>query len=152
MIDRWGLKSFQKKYQIIYFATHGTENTLHFGREKITLDAISERLEGKCERAIFYFGSCQTLNIHKTQLNRFLKKTKALGVIGYKSNVDWLLATSMEILALSYLQYYPFSTLGIDKMENKIRKDIGQLAKGLEFKIVTNPDHYPTKRKKVTAK
>src|SRR4029078_9738539 len=126
MIKRWGLRMFQKDYPIMYFATHGIENALNFGKDAvITLDEIADLLEGKCERAIFYFGSCDTLNIDKRRVNAFLEKTRALAAIGYKKEVDWLLAWSVEMLVLNYLQECEFDSRGIKKMEAILKEKFG---------------------------
>ena len=150
MLQRWGTKSIQKDYPILYLAAHGQESRLDFGgKAKITLDELAELLEGKCERTVVYFGSCSTLGIDKRHIKRFLEKTHALAAIGYCKPVGWLPAASLELLVLSYLKELNFDTQGMKSVEGEMKERFGKLTGNLEleFRVVLNErQHFPCRR------
>ena len=149
MVERWGQKTFQKDYPIIYLAAHGQENLLDFGgKAKITLDEIAELLEGKCERAIFYFGSCETLNGQSKQIKNFLERTKAIAAIGYKNEVDWLKATCLEMLILDYLQDFEFYSKYINKLEAGLKEEFKKTFKDVNLVFVANDQWFRKSNKK----
>ena len=147
MVKQWGQVGFQKKYPIIYFATHGrekeekkfnlSESKLYFGpKETISLDKIAELLEGKCNRSIFYFGSCNTFDIDRRHIDKFLERTKGLAAIGYTKEVDWLPSAAMEILALGYLYSCDFNIMNAKEIESGLRGILGKYAIELGLRII----------------
>jgi hypothetical protein len=131
---QWTLKRY-RAFPILYLAFHGERNAIFIGSKPYSLDDIGALFEGRCRNAIIVFGSCSTLDMRRSRLSKFLEKTQALAVCGYRSDVDWLTATAFELLMLSAMQDNEFSGRGIDAIEKKIRRFSG-LVRDLRFHMV----------------
>ncbi|MDB5229009.1 MAG: hypothetical protein JWN78_3202 [Bacteroidota bacterium] len=97
-LERWKMKSFNNKYPILYLAFHGEKYEIKIGAYHFTLDELADVLEDKCEGVIIHFGSCLTLKVSKNKLQSFMERTKALCVMGYKMEVDFIESTSLDLL------------------------------------------------------
>ena len=137
-LERWTLKTYSD-YPILYLAFHGTENIIHLADSSITLDELAEILVDKCSNRIIIIGSCSTLNIDKRYLKNFLRKTDALALFGYKSDVDWIKSTVNDLLIFEALQTNEFSLRGIDSIKKKIT-DITSKFRELEFRVITKKE------------
>lgn len=149
-ITKWAKStSVANKFPIIYLACHGKSEKIYLNRKDyITLDEIAELLKDKCHRKVFYFASCSTLSINKRKIQSFLTKTGAIAAIGYKYEVDWLIATACELLVLEALQKDKFDSKGIEKIRQKIFSDYGNLPKKVELRMEINETfHFPRTRK-----
>lgn len=129
------------KYPILYLSFHGEQRTICIGdmriaRNRVTLDDLEKLLEGKCARRIIYFGCCDTLDVHGTSLNGFLRRTGALAVCGYIADVDWLEATAFEVLVFGAMQENAFTRSGARAMKRRIYSQAKSLAKKLKFRMV----------------
>src|SRR5690606_16986523 len=71
-------------YNICYLAFHGEPNAIKVGREMMSLDELAETAHGQLAGKIVHFGSCSSLRLNRRNIERFLKKTNALCVSGYK--------------------------------------------------------------------
>ena len=60
---------------------------------------------------------------HKRLLKRFLSKTKALAICGYKMDVEWMKATAVELLVLSAMQDNVFNGNGINAIQKRIKRE-----------------------------
>jgi hypothetical protein len=126
-------------YPILYFASHGEKFTLCLGQHDCDLDDLAGILEGKCQNCIIVFASCSTLDTDRRNLKRFLQRTEALAVLGYKNDVDWLKSTAFELLMLSEMQDNEFSGLGIDAIKDRLIEMAKQF-KEIEFRILLNKE------------
>ena len=85
---------------------------------------IGNRANGK----IIHFGCCSTLNVSKWVINKFLKKTNALAVSGYKTDIDFIESTVYDLLYFQQCQK-SFSMKVIEKnmkaYHNKLGKELG---------------------------
>ena len=150
MLTKWKSKSIQNKYPILYFAFHGEPGLLTLTEKNkiISLDELGEILAEQCHAKVFFFASCETLNIDERHIQRFLNKTGALAAIGYKMKVDWMLATAFELLVLNALQNDKFDSKGIENVKHTIEKDYGKIDTLLKFRmIINNKIHFPRSRK-----
>ncbi len=143
-IDHYLGKWCQKRYQdypILYLGFHGSPGRLFVGSRKaqIDLDWLEDRLEGRCRGRIIHFGSCGTLAAHGHRLNRFLARTGALAVCGYKVEVDWMLAAAFEIILLSGFQKYTLTRSGMKALQRCVKREAGGLVKDLAFRLVIAP-------------
>ncbi|RKD91036.1 DUF6642 family protein [Mangrovibacterium diazotrophicum] len=134
-LNKWGLKQYDD-FPILYLAFHGSENSLSLADDDITLDELSEILEDKCKGRVLIFGSCSTLNIDRRNIARFLKRTGALAVCGYKTDIDWVKSTVNDLLLIEALQENEFSGRGIEAIVKKL-KNITKKFKELEFRVVS---------------
>jgi hypothetical protein len=137
-LGRWTLKKYDR-YPILYLGFHGTPGALRVGygpRNGINLKELEERLQGKCGKRIIHFGSCGTLDIHGTRIRNFIKRTGALAVCGYKSEVDWMLSAAFEIILFYELQYNALTKPGMAAVRKRVRAQALKLAQKLKFQMV----------------
>ena len=132
---QWTLKRY-RSFPILYLAFHGESNAIYVGDKPYSLDELGEKFEGRCHNSIIVFGSCSTLDMRRSRLSKFLDRTGALAVCGYRSDVEWLTATAFELLMLSAMQGNEFSGRGIAAIEKKIRSSSG-LSRELRFHMVS---------------
>ncbi len=154
-ISKWAKHTvLANKFPIIYVACHGKAEKIYLNRKDyITLDEIADLLENKCHRKVFYFASCSTLSVSKRKIQAFLAKTGAIAAIGYREEVDWLIATACELLVLEALQKDNFDSKGIEKIKQKIFADYGNLPKRVGLRVEINETfHFPRTRKKPNGK
>ncbi|MFZ4454939.1 MAG: DUF6642 family protein [Bacteroidales bacterium] len=104
-LERFTQKRY-KNYPILYIAFHGRINTIFIGNEEITLQEISNVLEGKLEGKIVHFGSCSTLKTTNKKISDFIHRTKCNFISGYKKDVDFICSTAFELLFFNVLQNY----------------------------------------------
>ena len=150
MLNKWKTKSVQSKYPILYFAFHGESGALKLTKknETLTLDNLGELLQDSCHGKVFFFASCETLSIDERHVQRFLNRTGAIAAIGYKLEVDWMLATAFELLVLNSLQNDKFDSKGIEKVRRTILTEYGNIHSLLKFRmVINNKIHFPRKRK-----
>jgi hypothetical protein len=100
------MASVQNQFPILYFAYHGVEGGLQLNKkhETINLQELGDLLEDNCHGKVFFFASCETLDIDERKIKSFLVKTGAIAAIGYRMEVDWMKSTAFEILVLNALQ------------------------------------------------
>jgi hypothetical protein len=147
-ISRWKTKAFHNKYPLLYLAFHGEGGLIKIGHESITLDDLAELLGDKCKGVVIYFGSCATLDINRRRLQAFMASTRALAVLGYRKDVNWMTSASFEILILWYLLNIKFDSQGIQKFNEEIRRDCRRQIREFKFIIESNEAiHFPRKRK-----
>lgn len=126
--------SMQKKYaknSILYFAFHGKPELLLVEKRNKTIhiDEIAELIGDRANGKIIHFGCCSTLNTNGWVIRRFLKKTKALAVSGYKKDIDFLKSTLFDILYFQKCQ----KNYSIKTIEKEMKKYHQQLGKELGF-------------------
>jgi len=150
MLNKWKSKAVQNKFPILYFAFHGTKGALQITQknQSYKLDELGALLENSCQGKVFFFASCETLNIDERHVQRFLNQTGAIAAIGYKMQVEWMKATAFELLVLNSLQDDKFDSRGIENVKSKIMNDYGNLHSLLKFRmVINNKIHFPRKRK-----
>ena len=89
------------------------------------------------------FPGCQKPDAVRTDSSanrKFLDKTQALAICGYKNEVDWVPSTAFELLVLSLMQDNEFSGRGIASIKSKIEPLARKFKKELEFIMVTNQE------------
>ncbi|MFA6152670.1 MAG: DUF6642 family protein [Chitinophagaceae bacterium] len=146
-IERWKTKSFHSKYPILYLAFHGEKGLIKIGRHTITLVQLAEILGTKCEGAVIYFGSCETMKMDKRHLQNFMESTRTLSVLGFKQEVNWLRSASFDIQMLSFFLHEKFDSQGIRKIYKEIQSNCKSLIKELEFRMEINEKvSFPRKR------
>jgi hypothetical protein len=139
-LQRWKTKSFNTKYPILYLAFHGQEYEIKVGNYHFTLDEIADVLEDKCEGVIIHFGSCLTLNVNKNKLQKFMERTKALCVMGYKIEVDFIESTSLDLLLFHNIIVggIMLNRAGILKISKEMRLNSGRQVEKLKFRMELN--------------
>ncbi len=152
-ISRWKTKAFHNKYPILWLAFHGEAGKIKIGKDEVTILQLAEILQGSCQRAIIYFGSCSTMKWDRRLVQAFMEKTKTLAVLGYKKDIDWLPSASFEIRLLSYFKDVPFTTDGIVKVRDEILEECKAMSNDLKFTFEINERmRFTAKRVKILKK
>ena len=134
-INKWKTVKY-KRYPILYLAFHGKENGLLIENEVFTLEQIGDLLAGKCKNRVILFASCTTVKTDLRNLKKFLRKTNALAICGYRRIVPWISSTSFELMLLAAMQDNVFDGRGIEAIYRKISK-VTKMFKELDFLMVT---------------
>ena len=129
-IERYAFKRY-KNYPILYIACHGKRNRIQVGNEYITLNEISNVLQGKLKGKFVHFGSCSTLSTSWRNISNFISVTKCNFISGYCKDVDYIGSTAFELLFFQILQEISL----VSKIEKKISKEFHSIAKKLNFNI-----------------
>lgn len=140
-LRKWSQRRYDP-YPILYLGFHGGPGILHVGDRRkgpLTLDWLEERLEGACRRRVIHFGSCGTLAVHGNRLRRFLLRTGALAVCGYREDVDWMLSAAFELILLYQFQFNALTRGGMAAVDRRVRRGAAKLAKDLKFRMVIAP-------------
>ena len=134
-LKKWiNSKSIHEKYPILYFASHGEKGSILLPeKNKITLEELGELLEDKCQNKILYFGTCSTLGVSPKLIKDFMKKTKALAIIGYEKEVDWVRSAAFDILNFDVMQIFSFDKKGVKLMKERIISQTKDLFKELNL-------------------
>jgi hypothetical protein len=101
-LKKWGQRGYHN-YFILYLASHGDSGRLELGKDAVTIDELEEELADKADGGVIYFGSCLTLVTDDDRLKRFVKRTGASVVVGYRAEIDWLEAAAFELMLLERL-------------------------------------------------
>lgn len=139
-LGKWVQRGLSK-YPILYLGFHGQPGKIYIGDARfrtntITLDWLEERLADRCKGKIIHFGSCGTLDVHGSRLNRFLRNTHALAVCGFVADTGWLEATAFEILLLAELQRVSLQRRGMEAAKRRVVAQATGLARSLAFRMV----------------
>ncbi|MFH1689634.1 MAG: DUF6642 family protein [Candidatus Eisenbacteria bacterium] len=137
-IGKWMQKRYDR-YPILYLATHGSARELQIGKHSYSIDDLGKLMEGKCANRFIMFSSCSTLRIDRRVLRRFLDRTQAMAVCGYRVDVDWMRSTAFELLILSQIQKNEFSGRGAQAIDREAKRTARSF-KDLDFSIVTVRD------------
>jgi hypothetical protein len=147
-LSRWKQPRY-RNFPILYLAFHGENEALLIGKIEYTLDRLSTLLLESCKNSIIILASCSTLKTDLRNINRFLTKTRALAICGYKSKVNWMLAAAFELLVLASLQDTDFSGRGLRAIERQVRI-FGNQFSDLDFTIVTKARIHNTVKRRTT--
>jgi len=139
-LDGWTQRKYAE-FSILYLAFHGNPNLLFIGdrrrsKGRVTLEAVADRLEGRCDDRLIHFGSCKTLHCSPQNLGTFLKRTKALAVSGYRTDINWLLSASFEVYLLGAMQEGLLTVRGAREMHERVHQISRPLARQLGFRMV----------------
>ena len=130
-LNQWKLRKYSA-YSIGYLSFHGFPGSIQVGKEHLYLEELAEMMEDSCRDKIIHFGSCLTLDIEHRKILRFLDKTGALCVCGYRSEINFLESTVFDMLLMDLFQQYK----EVSVLKRKIFSDYRFLTRALEFKMV----------------
>jgi len=129
-LKKWKQKKY-KDYSICYFAYHGKPGYIEVGNETMTLEELADVLENSCENKIIHFGSCLTLAVSNARLKKFLEKTKALCICGFKEEIGFLTSSVFDMILIEKFQKYK----DVSCVDRDIKLYYQSLVEILNFKI-----------------
>ena len=142
-LDKY-LASGYKNYPILYLGFHGwgAGDDFDAGLEigdgsEITLEELEEWIGGRFKNRLIYFGACGVMATHGNRLNRFIERTGAVAVAGYRENPEWLESAAFDMLALGRLQDAAFTKSSIASFDRKLKQTATGLYNRLGFELVT---------------
>ena len=138
-LKKWRGTTFND-FPILYLSFHGAPGELHVGegRDKsLSLEDLAERLDGGCRGRVVHLGSCGTVDVHGRELKKFLSRTGALAVCGFRENVNWLESAAFDMLVLGRLQGASFQrTSSIRKFDEELNVALRAAAPALARRSV----------------
>ncbi|MGW8267409.1 MAG: DUF6642 family protein [Longimicrobiales bacterium] len=140
-LGKWTQRRYAA-YPILYLGFHGGPEVLKVGDQRkgpVTLDWLEERLKGSCKGRLIHFGSCATLDTHGNRLRRFLQRTGAVAMCGYREDVDWMLSAAFELILLYQFQFNALTRAGMAAVNRRVRRGAANLARDLKFRMVIAP-------------
>ncbi|MCF7793495.1 MAG: hypothetical protein K9N09_06140 [Candidatus Cloacimonetes bacterium] len=137
-ITKWKKHEYDG-YPILYLAFHGLENGVLINDLPYTLEEMSNILEKKCRHRVIVFASCSTIRTDRRNLKRFLKKTRALAICGYRKEVPWIQATAFELMLLAAMQENALDGRGIEAIGKRINAT-AKMFTDLDFLMLTNKE------------
>ena len=139
-LEKWAGASFRETHPILHLALHGERGEILVGEGRntsVTLDDLAERLEGRCKGRVIHFGSCETAAAHGRELKKFLARTEALAVCGYREEVNWLESAAFDMLVLGGLQDASFLQVSsVEKFDRELKSTASGLYKKLGFRML----------------
>ena len=137
-LRKWRGASFND-FPILYLSFHGTQGEISVGEGRdnsLSLEDLAERLDRGCKGRVVHLGSCGTVGVHGSRLNRFLRQTGALAVCGYTSQVEWLESAAFDVIVLGRLQKASFlRTSSLRRFDDELKKTATGLYKHLGFRM-----------------
>ena len=132
-------------FRILYFAVHGVEGEVQFGDLRLNsncvhLDLLEEHLAGKCAGRLIHCSSCRTIDLPAPRIQRFLRRTGALGISGYLGDVDWIRSIVFDLAFLAALQENAMTRPGLQAVRNRMLERHPREAKTLRFDLVLRQD------------
>lgn len=135
-LRQWAQPEFAR-HPILYLAFQGQPGEIELapGEGSFALRELAALLEGACQGRVIHFGSCATLELHGNTLNRFMRRTGALALFSYRSDVDLISSCAFDLLLLDALQKVPFTVHGMWKLDRLLKETALRLAGKLAFRI-----------------
>jgi hypothetical protein len=131
VVKRWGQNQYAH-LSLGYFGFHGEPGQVRLGRKSVSLDQLGDVLEGCCRGRVVYFGSCGVMADDTRAAERFMRKTGARAVAGYRKDVDWFESAAFDLLLLDALTHYQ----RLPYAERWLMNEHGQLAGKLGFTML----------------
>jgi len=119
-------------YTIVYLAFHGKKNCIQVGNDLVSLDDLVELADGAFKNRIVYFGACNTLGITKADVKDFIIDSGAVAVCGYKTKVDFMKSSVLDLLFFEKCQHYK----RISALDNNFRTEYSKQVDDLQFQLI----------------
>ncbi len=129
LMRKWGQAQY-RSYRIGYLAFHGSSGMIHMGRRSVSLEELAELMNGACKGKILHFGSCSVLDVGRAEIEAFRKAIDARCVMGYTSDVDWMVSTAFDLIVFDRLT----NRVRLDAVERDLKAH-KELARSLGFRM-----------------
>jgi hypothetical protein len=137
-LEKWKNREYNY-YPILYLAFHGLENGLQIEDKLFSLEDMSKQLAGKCKNRVIIFASCSTINTELKNLKKFMRKTEALAICGYRKVVPWITSTAFELMLLAAMQENSLDGRGIEAVQRHVVR-VAAMIEELDFMMLTNKE------------
>jgi hypothetical protein len=128
-------------YPILYLAFHGSPGQIALSdwRRKsasVSLDWIAETLDGRCKGRVVHFGSCGTMDVRRSRLQKFLDATGAIAITGHTCQTDWVKSAAFELLLFDAFQDRSLTRAGARAVGAHLEREVRHLSRDLGFRMV----------------
>ena len=105
LVHHLNLLKKRRGYGILYLSFHGRPGMIILDGSPLDIETLADPdFMGKgFENWAIHFGCCEVMKIGEKKKIDFMKRTKALMVTGYRTDVDWINSTVMDLLLLTFL-------------------------------------------------
>jgi hypothetical protein len=93
-------------YGVLYLAFHGYPGHVELDSVDLSLDDLADRMGIGFRDWVIHFGTCETVDVPRATLRRFIQRTGVAMVVGYRGSVDWIDSAASDLLLLDWLQWY----------------------------------------------
>ena len=127
-----------RKYQVLYLGFHGTRKGIYVGDQRkrpISLDDMATILGPHCEGRLIHFGTCDIAGTDRRNLSRFMRRTGALAVSGFRSEVTWFDSVALELYYFTLIHENPLTRKGLRAVETDLKYEFGPLTTHLRFRL-----------------
>ena len=136
----WVQKRY-RNYPILSLNFHGDPDSIWLPEDRannrpLSLDDLAEILAGSCEGRIIHFGACATLDTHGNHLNAFLRRTGALAVCGYTTDIERRLSGALDLLLFGIMQDRAFNRAGARNILKDLQKMAAKQIEQLGFRLI----------------
>ncbi|MGE5250109.1 MAG: DUF6642 family protein [Bacteroidota bacterium] len=117
---RFNLLSLPRKrsYRILYLAFHGNAGEIHLGDGTcVSMQELADMMGERFAGWIVHFGACGTLDVPRSSLSEFYRRTRVAMMIGYCKTVNWVESAAMDLILFDWLQGY----ISLGAMWNRVR-------------------------------
>ena len=126
-------------YPILYLGFHGCPGRIMVGDQRrsdgeVSLESLSRQLAGRCRGRVMHFGACSTLSTTMEILESFLRRSGALAISGYSTELNWVQSAACDMLVLEGLQSCALTARGVSKAARRIAANSRGLGRGLRPK------------------
>jgi len=73
--------------------------------------------------------------LNGNRLNGFLRRTGALAISGFRSDIPWMDSTAFDLLLLAEFQHVALTIAGVRAAERKLKRIAHTLSKELRFTL-----------------
>jgi len=103
LIHNLNLLKKRRGYGILYLSFHGRPGMILLNGTGIRIETLADFMGKGFKNWVIHFGSCETMRVREQRKIRFMKQTGTLMMTGYKTDVDWINSTVMDLLLLTFL-------------------------------------------------
>lgn len=124
-LRKW-LQGRHDLYDILWLSMHSRKGLLLPGdmrrKETMHIDRLEELLAGKCQGQLVHFGGCRTIDMPLARIRKFLRATRAVGISGFREEIEWTESTLFELAYLLELQKHPLNARGLRAVRASMRR------------------------------
>lgn len=136
LVDRWCQDEALTTYGILYIAAHGGAGSVCLGsysdpETDVTLDQLEGVIDGRGAGGIIYLGACSVVR-QEEDVRHFVSRTGLSAVAGYTADVDFVLSSAVDLIALNALSQYAAAGWA----RRHIEKQVPHLVERLGFRII----------------